>query len=244
MGRTLVIGDIHGGNKALVQVLERAELKQSDTLIFLGDYVDGWSESFEVVETLMALAKEFKCVFLKGNHESLFLKWLLKHEQNLLWEKHGGKATMSSYENRSGADINRHIAFFESLPLYYVDDQNRLFVHAGFSHIRGAEQEYDKEHLVWDRTLWEVALSLDPELEKNSVFYPKRLLVYKEIFIGHTPVSYIGEQTPVNRANVWNVDTSAAFKGKVSALDIQTKEFFQSDHVYKLYPKELGRNVI
>ena len=37
MSRTLVIGDIHGGLKAVIQVLERAKVSPNDTLIFLGD---------------------------------------------------------------------------------------------------------------------------------------------------------------------------------------------------------------
>jgi serine/threonine protein phosphatase 1 len=41
MHNTFVIGDIHGGLAALKQVLERAPVKPADTLIFLGDYVDG-----------------------------------------------------------------------------------------------------------------------------------------------------------------------------------------------------------
>ena len=48
--RTLVIGDIHAAKKALVQVLERAELQADDQLIFLGDYVDAWSEAVETVD--------------------------------------------------------------------------------------------------------------------------------------------------------------------------------------------------
>jgi serine/threonine protein phosphatase 1 len=39
--RTLVIGDIHGGLRALHQIIERAHVTPQDTLIFLGDYVDG-----------------------------------------------------------------------------------------------------------------------------------------------------------------------------------------------------------
>jgi serine/threonine protein phosphatase 1 len=39
--RTLVIGDIHGGLRAFNQILERAKVTTKDTLIFLGDYVDG-----------------------------------------------------------------------------------------------------------------------------------------------------------------------------------------------------------
>ena len=50
MKRTLVIGDIHGALKALLQVFERARITADDKLIFLGDYVDGWSESAQVLD--------------------------------------------------------------------------------------------------------------------------------------------------------------------------------------------------
>jgi serine/threonine protein phosphatase 1 len=42
--------------------------------------------------------------------------------------------------------------------------------------------------------------------------------------------------------NVWNVDTGAAFLGKLSALNVETKDFWQSDIVQQLYPNEKGRN--
>jgi serine/threonine protein phosphatase 1 len=42
--------------------------------------------------------------------------------------------------------------------------------------------------------------------------------------------------------NVWNIDTGAGFHGKLTALDISTKEFWQSDPVPALYPNEKGRN--
>jgi serine/threonine protein phosphatase 1 len=47
--RTLVIGDIHGGLRALHQIMERAKVTKEDTLIFLGDY-DGWSQSPQVLD--------------------------------------------------------------------------------------------------------------------------------------------------------------------------------------------------
>jgi len=125
---------------------------------------------------------------------------------------------------------------------YYIDDQNRLFVHAGFTNLHGPENEYYDTGFYWDRTLWEMAISLDPNIEKTSEFYPKRLQIFDEIFIGHTPVTRIGESLPVNKASIWNIDTGAAFKGSISALDINTKEVWQSDPVYTLYPNEDGRN--
>ena len=42
--------------------------------------------------------------------------------------------------------------------------------------------------------------------------------------------------------NIWNVDTGATFTGKLSAIDLDTKQVFQSDEVYKMYPNESGRN--
>ncbi|MDB4636239.1 serine/threonine protein phosphatase, partial [Flavobacteriaceae bacterium] len=52
----------------------------------------------------------------------------------------------------------------------------------------------------------------------------------------------IGETVPTKRANVWNIDTGAAFKGPLSAMEINTKDFWQSNAVYLYYPDELGRN--
>lgn len=47
---------------------------------------------------------------------------------------------------------------------------------------------------------------------------------------------------PMQGCNVWNVDTGAAFHGKLSCLNVETKEFLQSDIVQTLYPNEKGRN--
>ena len=94
----------------------------------------------------------------------------------------------------------------------------------------------------WDRTLWETALALDPSLSKEAISYPNRLNIYKEIYIGHTPVTKINQTVPVNKACVWNVDTGAAFKGKLTIMDIATKEFWQSYSLPELYPNEKGRN--
>ena len=38
------------------------------------------------------------------------------------------------------------------------------------------------------------------------------------------------------------MDTGAAYSGRVTIMDINTKEFIQSDLVYELYPDEMGRN--
>lgn len=240
--RTLVIGDIHGGLKALKQVLERAEVTAQDTLIFLGDYVDGWGESAQVIQFLIELDQKQHCIFLKGNHDAWCEDWLRDGDLDKIWYFHGGQSTIKSYEHLNDAELQIHLNFFERMRLYYVDDQNRLFVHAGFTSMHGPSQEFHPSNFKWDRTLWELALSIDKHISKSSKLYPKRLLHFNEIFIGHTPTLNYDVTIPMNGCNVWNVDTGAAFTGSLTIMDIDTKEFWQSDTLVSLYPNEKGRN--
>ncbi len=242
MSRTFVIGDIHGALKALIQVLDKAKLTHDDTLIFLGDYVDGWSESAELISFLIRLEKTHKCIFIRGNHDELAYTWLTQKTYNSEWIQHGGQATMDSYAPLSQTQINLQLTFYENLKNYYIDDHNRLFLHAGFTNLRGPHREYFEKLFYWDRTLWETALSIDPNLKKTDLTYPKRLLLFDEIYIGHTPVTRINQTKPVHAACVWNIDTGAAFKGPLTILNIDTKEYWQSDPAYTLYPNETGRN--
>ena len=241
--RTLVIGDIHSGLKALEQLLSKAKVMREDTLIFLGDYVDGWSTAVETVDYLLALQETHNCIFIRGNHDELCYDWLKEGKDNPIWFKHGGAATMASYANASDATLERHMRFYETLENYHLDDQNRLFLHAGFTNLKGVAHEFFKKTFYWDRTLWELAQSLNPDLSETDTRYPSRLSHYKEIYIGHTPVSKTASNVaPTKAANVWNIDTGAAFKGPLSLVDIDTKEIWQSDPVSTFYPNELGRN--
>ncbi|GAB1855849.1 metallophosphoesterase family protein [Flavobacteriaceae bacterium MHTCC 0001] len=240
--RTFAIGDIHGGLKALVQLLNTLELKEEDRLIFMGDYVDGWSESAQVIQFLIELSEKFECIFIKGNHDVWAEGWLRSGEVNTTWYMHGGKETMESYEGFLDIDKSKHLNFFENLKMYHLDNENRLFLHAGFTSMHGVEKEVFPTTLYFDRTLWEMALTMDKRIEKNSELYPKRLTHYNEIYIGHTPTINYGKYEPMNAINVWNIDTGAAFFGKLSAINIDTKELFQSDVVKDLYPDEKGRN--
>ncbi len=240
--RTFAIGDIHGGLKALIQVLNKLELKDGDKIIFMGDYVDGWSESAQVIQFLIDLSKKFNCVFIKGNHDVWCQDWLKREAVNSSWYMHGGKETMESYEGFSADEKKQHLIFFENLPLYHLDAENRLFLHAGFTSLHGVNRELDKRIFYTDRSLWEMLLALDRTIEKDSLFYPKRIQVYNEIYIGHTPTTNYNEPNPINIENVWNIDTGAAFKGKVTGINIDTKAYFQSDNLPDLYPNEKGRN--
>jgi serine/threonine protein phosphatase 1 len=243
--RVLVIGDIHGGLLALQEILSNANVGSNDKLIFLGDYVDGWSHSPQVLDFLINLQEKQQCIFIRGNHDQLLLDWLEKSKTNFneeMWFKHGGEATVKAYNLISAVKRQVHVEFLKSLQNYYIDNQNRLFVHAGFTNLNGVAFEYFPELFYWDRTLWETALSLDTTIDTSSAYYPKRFSNYKEIFIGHTPVTKINETKPLKYANVWNVDTGAAFCGSLTIMDVDSKEYWQSKPLNLLYPDEKGRN--
>lgn len=240
--KTYVIGDIHGGLKALVQVLNRMPFQDSDTLIFLGDYVDGWSESPQVLDYLIELQNRQKCIFIKGNHDDLLLTYLTKGTYAEEWLIHGGIATLEAYKTYDEATIQKHILFLESLQNYFLDDKNRLFLHAGFTNMKGVDFEYFKKFFYWDRTLWETAVALNPTIAKDDANYPARLKIYDEIYIGHTPTTRLGSYEPLQKACVWNIDTGAAFDGSITVLDCDTKQFWQSEPLPVLYPNEKGRN--
>ena len=240
--RTFVVGDIHGALKALKEVLDQLGHTPEDQLIFLGDYVDGWSEAAETLDFLMAYRQRYKCHFIRGNHDELCLNWLREGKENPLWLQAGGRMTQLSYDGIGKVTRQEHIRFLESLEDYYLDSENRLYVHAGFTNPKGVTYEYFSKNFYWDRTLWEMALALNPLLEPSDASYPKRLNCYREIFIGHTALTKIGITTPQRRGNVWNVDTGAAHSGPLSILETGSKKFWQSRPVKDLYPGERGRN--
>ena len=241
--RNFCIGDIHGNLKGLIQVLERAQVKKDDTIIFLGDYVDGLTDSFGVIELLLKLRMKYNCIFLKGNHDDSFSNWLNTGVHEYKTDERT-KTSIESYVKEIGNFcFDKHLTFFKYLSDYYIDDQNRLFIHGGFTSNKGVKFEENVENFYWDRSLWEKAM-----MQNNNKDYKSYL--YYEVFIGHTPTlnwknkKHYPESdgtnhaivVPMKRCNIWNVDTGAGWSGgKLTILDVDTKEYWQSDLTEELY---------
>jgi serine/threonine protein phosphatase 1 len=257
------MGDIHGASLALEQVLERCNFDfENDTLIQLGDIADGWSGVYDCVETLL---KVKNLIPLRGNHDEFFVEWLNRGMHPQGW-KQGGHATLESYSVKAGIekgltykDIPESHRIFWSSQHYIYRDGKDIFVHGGFNrHFHLYEQNPDV--LIWDRDLFMSAMSFEFTLNKldasNRIkkFKIKDPLV-KRVFIGHTStVNWKYERLypekgiqgnvtePIFAGPVINLDTGAGFKGKLTVMDADTLEFWQSDNVDELYPDERGRN--
>jgi len=241
---TFVIGDIHGNLKSLNQILERANITKEDTLIFLGDYVDRFPESAEVIHRLIELQETNPCIFIMGNHDIWLKDYLNKGIAPNLWITQGGRETIESYQKYfdNKEFIEMHRKFLNNMKPYYVDNKNRIFVHGGFTSYRGIEHEPYHTNYYWDRTLVQLAYYYSKLLEKNdNTPIPKILNTFNELYLGHTStISWNDENgepitTPIKMYNVWNLDTGGGYKGKLTIMNIDSKEYWQSDNVETLY---------
>ncbi len=225
--RTLVVGDIHGGFKALTQVLGRAKFNpHHDRLISLGDICDGWSQTRETIDFLATLPD---CLLILGNHDQWTLDWMKTGETSVMHLSQGGQATIDSYSR----DIPReHVQFLESARLYFLDEKNRLYVHAGFEPEVPLDQQ-SQDIFCLDRSLY---MAASHHREKFKI--PE----YQTVFIGHTPTLDVQpDATPVIWGNLVNLDQGAGWDGRLTVMDADTREFWQSDFVPELYPDEPGR---
>lgn len=234
--RTFVLGDIHGAYKALQQCLERSQFNLiEDELIFLGDVCDRGPETVACIDHLLLIDN---LIALKGNHDIWAMDWLEGNTYDEeMWFQHGGLATYESYTSGGNlADIrNRHLdQYYSRLLPYYQDNANRVFVHAGFDIAGPIEQTSDANQYFWDRELFKSAVHYHP-MEK--VFPPHD--PYNEIYIGHSPTHrldpHFDGSKPIKFCNVWCMDQGAGWGHKLSIMDIETKEVFQSDKVSDLY---------
>ncbi len=131
--RTLVIGDIHGGLRALHQIMERANVTPNDTLIFLGDYVDGWSQSPQVIDYLIELKTTHNCICILGNHDELVLEWLEKSKENLTWYNRWRRSNGFGLFESGQKNHQKTHRIPENLEKFsYRRTKSVAFIHAGF----------------------------------------------------------------------------------------------------------------
>ena len=250
---TYVIGDIHGAARALDQCLERAGVNlDADRLIQLGDVTDSYPEVFECVETLLK-AKEL--IAIKGNHDDWFHEFVLTGIHPYHWNQ-GGRGTLKSYlahVNKAGqykssdggfitalspSDIPvRHRQFFDRQQLYYIDEKRRCFVHAGFK----PGVQFDRQNPVdffWDRTLWSNAYQHRLRTVNTDRINPfGGVAEFSEVYLGHTPTINWGSDLPLQAFNLWNLDTGAGHDGRLTIMDVDTQQYWQSDPLPRLYAR-------
>ena len=224
-----VIGDIHGRLDCLTKahaLIDRDRNENpaiSTSEIYLGDYIDRGPDSFGVIDCLLARGSHTKTVFLRGNHETMFERFLDQEIGFEAWRTLGGAETLVSYgldgrsfsaDYRLAKDVAEslvpadHWAFLRALKTYHTVDPY-CFVHAGLRpNVALARQTLDD--LTGIRTKF---------LNHTGNF--GFIVVH-----GHTPVAEVDF-----RPNRINIDTGAYATNRLSVLKITSAGVFLLDNV-------------
>jgi serine/threonine protein phosphatase 1 len=246
-GRTFAIGDIHGDLEALEKLFERLPtLVATDTVVFLGDYMDRGPNSAGVVGYVRKLAEESpaKIVTLRGNHEDAWLQVIEKGWPEFIFPRSNG--CLECYRSFTGAPVPGEdelgtpdemaamltgkfipddvVEWMRGLPFFYEDDQ-AIYVHAGikrtgdsFPHPRDVQPP---RALLWLR---------DRDFFAN---YRGKLVVF-----GHTTTrtlpNELSTHTPEDPADLWagpaciGLDTACGKGGFLTAFELPARLVYES----------------
>lgn len=223
--RNLVISDIHGNLIAFKQALERSGYNpKNDNLFFLGDYVDAWPQSKQLIDFLIELNSNGNCVFIRGNHDVWWENWLKEPMlKPYIWTSQGGESTIRSYGGQLPPDS--HLEFSSLLKDYFIDDKDNVFVHGGF---RGNIEDNKPSDLHWNREMAQYVW-FNRRNPKEYKYHNHKGLV----FIGHTQTTAYDASwtTPINKGGIVMMDTGAGYlRGKLTIMNIDNpEEYWQSN---------------
>ncbi len=212
MGDNLyAIGDLHGSLESLERLMEKINPDLTrDRLVFIGDYIDRGPQPKGVVNYIIRLKNQAPpggIVCLKGNHEAMFLDFLLGAEAGLFLFN-GGLSTLQDYWGEDWSNLESlvlppdHAQFYQDLQLYY-ETPDYIFVHGGLKPgVPLADQE--EEDLLWIRG----------EFITSPEDFGRRII------FGHTPF-----KQPLLMPNKIGIDTGAVYGNFLTAVKLPEEEF-------------------
>lgn len=183
-----VISDIHGMFDLMQEALAHWE-KETMQLVFIGDLNDRGSKSKDCLYYAMKLVKEHEAIYLRGNHEEMFLRFLEDPERNKdIYLCNGGLETLESFffkgvlDEYSVTEIvmmlrSQHkelMSFLKFLPTFYEWEQY-VFVHAGVDLTKSDWRKSSQQDFVWIR----------------NPFHQGKNETGKVIVFGHTVTPYL-----------------------------------------------------
>jgi len=201
MGRTIVIGDIHGCYDELSLLLEKLRLAPDDRILAVGDLTVKGPKNREVVD-LFANDSRFSSVV--GNHDLA----LVRH-----W---GDRTTdLNEAQEETFAELqtkdDHYLLYLASLP-YFIDLNSHVIVHAGMRPGIPLEKQ-DPDDLVALRTL-----DADRTSREGTPWYE----VYEgppTVLYGHWPA-----YEPRIKSHAIGLDTGCVYGGELTSYTLETGE--------------------
>ena len=131
-------------------------------------------------------------------------------------------------------DISPSHRKFLNAQLPYFVDSGRCFVHGGFDRTLPLEAQRAEE-FYWNRDLWQQAWeqSGGGKMPTAEGFFAST--DFSRIYLGHTPTTKLGTDKPLQAFQIYNLDTGAGHSGRLTIMNVDTGEYWQSDPVLSLY---------
>lgn len=222
LDRFFVVGDIHGCLLEFTTLLKKWD-RDTHRLIQLGDLLDRGKKSKSILILAMYLKKQCDAIFLKGNHEELFLNFIDDPvNEGEFYLNQGGNATIDSFlgEKASIRHMPEHLAnlmkekypeviqFIRDMP-YFYETEYFIFVHAGVNLALSDWKNTSEKDFSWIRKPFHYGIN---ETGKTIVF-------------GHTITRVLNED---KSNDVWvspcktkiGIDGGAVFDGQLNGLVI------------------------
>jgi diadenosine tetraphosphatase ApaH/serine/threonine PP2A family protein phosphatase len=202
MGRTIVIGDIHGCFDELTDLLEQVELGVNDRVIAVGDLIVKGEKNREVLD-LFIDDQRFSAV--AGNFERVVRQYL-RGEPVRLTKAHQAAVAQLEF-NR-----DRYSNYLRSLP-YTINLGSHLVVHAGLRPGVPLRRQLASD-LTEIRTM-----GANPPNRKGLPWYD----VYRGnriVLFGHWPA-----KSPRVAARAIGLDTGCVYGGRLTGYIIELDQF-------------------
>lgn len=218
--RTIVVGDIHGCYKTLHTLLyDVCEIQPTDTLIFLGDYIDRGPSPKAVVDKILELRRDgFETVTLKGNHEEMLTDAINQPKSLRNWLRNGAQSTLDDFAIMSPGFLDdEYIDFFLNLKMFHLTDEFAIS-HAGFNF--EIKNPYSDTHaMLWSR----------PSKINRDKIGERRMI------IGHTPTPISAIKESIHN-DVIRLDGGCVYHrqvkdlGYLCAFDLSSKELYYTEN--------------
>jgi serine/threonine protein phosphatase 1 len=217
-GSVFVIGDVHGCLHTLAELLKQWDY-QHETLVQVGDLINGGAWSPEVVALMRRLQQQYgsnRVVVLLGNHEQSAIEYF-EHQARTDWVLHGGAAVINAYARR-GYSLATDVEWFRRLPLFW-ENKSVFISHAGVSTTDDPYNPVNPQGVVWYRG----------PLQNIGILQ----------VVGHVPVD---EPTYSRTEHCWRIDTNARRGQKLSALRLDAEGQVLESISIPVLPVDLDRS--
>lgn len=190
---TYCVSDIHGNYEGYLELLEKINLRDEDTLYVLGDVIDRGKGGIKILQDMMM---RFNVIPILGNHEYMAIhcmKFLCQEiteesikdlDENIIrglteWQNVGGQATIDEFHKLTLEEKQDIIDYIEEFELYEeinVKDKEYILVHAGFIN-------FEPDRPLEDYHAYELIFKVP---NYHRVYFPDKYLV-----TGHLPTRCI-----------------------------------------------------